>query len=73
MSPAGASQTSSVSADVTCVMYDCCCCVSPMQCFFTVFNLRTHWKQLHKDIPMPPSLSTKPGAAATGSATDMTS
>jgi hypothetical protein len=36
---------------------------SALQCFFTVFNLRTHWKQLHKDLPMPASVMTKTAAA----------
>ncbi|KAF6250066.1 hypothetical protein COO60DRAFT_1578187, partial [Scenedesmus sp. NREL 46B-D3] len=35
------------------------------KCFFTVFNLRTHWKQLHKDLPMPASVMTKTAAGAT--------
>lgn len=38
-----------------------------LQNFFTVFNLRTHWKQLHKDLPLPAALqagSKGPGGGA---------
>jgi hypothetical protein len=38
--------------------------LSALQCFFTVFNLRTHWKQLHKDLPMPASVMAKTAAAS---------
>jgi hypothetical protein len=45
------------------------CHVLLLQCFFTIFNLRSHWKQLHKDLPVPANLAAKqPAASSAGDA-----
>ena len=48
----------------------CCRPAAALQCFFTVSNLRVHFKSVHSELPLPPSLQAHAGKAGGGGGTD---